>query len=58
MVKDVSPPTWEEDDGKGNPTYYIDATFRSYETMENSLQDCKTSLRAATMQVPVPRLKV
>ena len=27
-----------EDDGKGNP-YYIDAAFRSYGSVENSLQD-------------------
>ena len=33
----VTLPTWE-DDGKGNP-YYIDAAFRSYGSVENSLQD-------------------
>ena len=31
----VTLPTWE-DDGKGNP-YYIDAAFRSYGSVENSL---------------------
>ena len=33
----VTLPTWE-DDGKGNP-YHIDAAFRSYGSVENSLQD-------------------
>lgn len=33
----VTLPTWE-DDGNGNP-YYIDADFRSYGSIENSLQD-------------------
>lgn len=33
----VTLPTWE-DDGKGN-SYYIDAAFRSYGSVENSLQD-------------------
>lgn len=33
----VTLPTWE-DDGNGNP-YYIDAAFRSYGSIENSLQD-------------------
>ena len=37
MVKSVTP-TNLGDDGKGNP-YYIDAAFRSYGSVENSLQD-------------------
>ena len=40
-------PTWE-DDGKGNP-YYIDAAFRSYGSVENSLQDYVDFLEGATM---------
>ena len=45
----VTLPTWE-DDGKGNP-YYIDAAFRSYGSVENSLQDYVDFLEEATVRV-------
>lgn len=41
----VTLPTWE-DDGQGNP-YYIDADFRSYGSIENSLQDYVTFLEGS-----------